>query len=147
MSWLLFSSFITWNELRAVLRQKVVTRETISMSISVYLLFGLTWGFLYILIFQRHPDAFSFPAAALIAHSRDQLSSAFPALIYFSLITLTTVGYGDITPVSLQARYAAAAEAITGQFYLAILVARLVAMQISGPAGSGADANAKASGV
>lgn len=147
VSWLLFSSFITWNELRAVLRQKVVTRETISMSISVYLLFGLTWGFLYILIFQRHPDAFSFPAAAPIAHSRDQLSSAFPVLIYFSLITLTTVGYGDITPVSLQARYAATAEAITGQFYLAILVARLVAMQISGPAGSGVDANAKSSGV
>ena len=55
----------------------------------------------------------------------------FPIFIYFSLTTLSTIGFGDITPVSLQARYAAVAEGITGQFYLAILVARLVGMQMS----------------
>ena len=55
----------------------------------------------------------------------------FPVLIYFSLTTLSTIGFGDITPVSLQARYAAVAEGITGQFYMAILVARLVGMQMS----------------
>jgi hypothetical protein len=54
-----------------------------------------------------------------------------PVLIYFSLTTLATVGYGDITPVTLQARYAAVSEGIAGQFYLAILVARLVGMQMS----------------
>ncbi len=51
--------------------------------------------------------------------------------MYFSLTTLSTVGFGDITPLTLQARYAAVAEGITGQFYLAILVARLVGMQMS----------------
>ena len=56
---------------------------------------------------------------------------SFPILAYFSLTTLSTIGFGDITPVSLQARYAAVAEGITGQFYLAILVARLVGMQMS----------------
>lgn len=147
VTWLAFSSFITWNELRAVLRQKVVTGETISMSISVYLLLGLTWGFLYILISQRDPAAFNFPAAAPRMVSGDELSSAFPALIYFSLTTLTTIGYGDITPVSLQARYAAVAEGVTGQFYLAILVARLVAMQIGSSMGSGADTGSKGSNV
>ena len=55
----------------------------------------------------------------------------FPVLVYFSLTTLATIGYGDITPVTLQARSAAVAEGITGQFYLAILVARLAGLYMS----------------
>jgi hypothetical protein len=92
--WLLLFAYITWNELRAVLKQKEVTREVISMSISTYLLLGFTCG-------------------------------------HFSLTTLSTIGFGDITPVTLQARYVAVAEGIAGQFYLAILVARLVGMQMT----------------
>jgi voltage-gated potassium channel len=57
---------------------------------------------------------------------------SFPIFIYFSLTTLSTIGFGDITPVTLKARYSAVAEGISGQFYLAILVARLVGMQMSG---------------
>ena len=57
------------------------------------------------------------------------LRTELPLFIYFSLATLSTLG-GDITPVSMPARYAVVAEAITGQLYLAILVARLVSMQI-----------------
>ena len=55
----------------------------------------------------------------------------FPIFGYFSLTTLSTIGFGDITPLTLQASYAAVAEGITGQFYRAILVARLVGMQMS----------------
>jgi hypothetical protein len=55
----------------------------------------------------------------------------FPILVYFSLTTISTVGFGDIVPLTLQSRYAAVAEGITGQFYLAILVARLVGMHMS----------------
>ena len=130
--WLLFVAFVTWTELRSVLKQKEITSETISMAISVYLLLGLTWGLLYIVILQYHPQSFNFGASATStsALSYDQ-QGIFPTLIYFSLTTLATVGYGDITPVTLQARYAAVAEGITGQFYLAILVARLVGMQMS----------------
>ena len=58
-------------------------------------------------------------------------TQTIPVLMYFSLTTLSTIGFGDITPVTLQARYVAVAEGITGQFYLAILVARLVGMQMS----------------
>ena len=71
-------------------------------------------------------NAFSFGPAGPASEQQ-----VFPVLIYFSLTTLSTIGFGDITPVTLQARYAAVAEGITGQFYLAILVARLVGMQMS----------------
>jgi hypothetical protein len=132
IGWLVFFSFVTWSQLRSLLIQRKVTGETISLSISVYLLLGMCWALLYILIFLRRPEAFSFGGspelgAQLAAHP--ELS--FPILIYFSLTTLSTIGFGDITPVTLQARYSAVAEGITGQFYLAILVARLVAMQMS----------------
>jgi hypothetical protein len=124
-------AYITWNQLRAVLKQKEVTSEVISMSISTYLLLGLTCGMLYIVLYDLHPTSFVFSAGA--PNSSQQ---AIPILIYFSLTTLSTIGFGDITPVTLQARYIAVAEGITGQFYLAILVARLVSMQMTQPASS-----------
>ena len=133
MTWLLFFVFITWHELRAVLRQREVTSETICMSISVYLLMGLTWGFLYSLIYQLEPNAFSFPSSDVLTAGvpTAKREPVFMVLIYFSLVTLTTIGYGDISPLTMRARYAAVAEGVTGQFYLAILVARLVGMQMS----------------
>lgn len=126
--WFAFLAFVTWSQLRSVLTQRAVTGETISCAVSVYLLMGMTWGLLYVGIFLLHADAFNFgasppPHAQLI----------FPIFIYFSLTTLSTIGFGDITPLTLPARYAAVAEGITGQFYLAILVARLVGMQMSQP--------------
>jgi Ion channel len=125
--WFLFFAYITWNELRAVIRQKEVTGETISMSISVYLLMGLTWGSLYIVLYYLQPHAFSFGGSS----ASPAEGEVFPVLVYFSLTTLSTVGFGDITPLTLQARYASVAEGITGQFYLAILVARLVGLYMS----------------
>jgi voltage-gated potassium channel len=132
IGWFLLLAFVTWSTLRGVLKQKAVTGETISMSISVYLLLGLTWGLLYVVIFLLQPGAFSIAGLTqpTSAHSADP-NPLLPILGYFSLITLSTVGYGDITPLTMQARFAAAAEGITGQFYLAILVARLVGMQMS----------------
>ena len=63
-SWLLFFVYVTWSQLRSLLKQREVTGETISMSISIYLLLGLSWGLLYIVIFTRHPEAFSFGDSA-----------------------------------------------------------------------------------
>ena len=135
VSWTLFFGFVAWVELRSVLKQREVTSETISMSISVYLLMGLCWGLVYIMLFQHRPDAFSFGGPTQAPNANDQ-TTVFPVFIYFSLTTLSTIGFGDITPVTLAARYTAVAEGITGQFYLAILVARLVGMQMSQAASS-----------
>jgi voltage-gated potassium channel len=126
--WLLFILFVTVSELRSVLKQREVTSETICMAVSVYLLMGFTWVFLYAIMFQIHPDSFG---GLLNASHPTEIQHIFPILGYFSLATLSTIGYGDITPLTLQARYSAVAEGITGQFYLAILVARLVGMQMS----------------
>jgi hypothetical protein len=126
VSWLLFFCYVTWSQLRSLLKQREVTGETISMSISIYLFLGLSWGLLYIVIFTHHAEAFSFGTSPGVSEQH-----VFPIFIYFSLTTLSTIGFGDITPLSLQARYAAVAEGITGQFYLAILVARLVGLQMS----------------
>ena len=132
ISWLAVFAFVSWSELRSVLKQKEVTSETISMAISVYLMIGVTWGVLYIVLFLHDPQSFHF-GDSTISSSPDAYvhQNLFPILIYFSLTTLATIGFGDITPVTLPARYAAVAEGITGQFYLAILVARLVAVQMS----------------
>ena len=115
-----------------MLRQTRVTGETISTAISVYLLIGMTWGLLYIVLFQCQDAAFSFgPSADLSVVPSRSHHLVFPVLIYFSLTTLSTIGFGDITPLTLQARYAAVAEGITGQLYLAILVARLVGLHMA----------------
>jgi amino acid transporter len=128
--WLLFVAFVTVSQLRSVLRQREVTGETICMAVSVYLLMGFCWALLYAIIFQRHPESFAGIVAAGSIQST-HFQHIFPVFGYFSLTTLSTIGFGDITPVTLQARYAAVAEGITGQFYLAILVARLVGMQMT----------------
>ena len=85
---------------------------------------GITFGLLYLVMYERHPQAFSLPGSAQPMTEQNVI----PTLIYFSLTTLSTIGFGDITPVLMQARYAAVAEGITGQFYMAILVARLVGL-------------------
>ncbi len=128
--WFFFILFVTLSELRSVLKQREVSGETICMAVSVYLLMGFAWAFLYAIMFQINPASFG-GLATLKPGTPIDFHPIFPVLGYFSLTTLSTIGFGDITPITLQARYAAVAEGITGQFYLAILVARLVGMQMS----------------
>jgi voltage-gated potassium channel len=130
IAWLLFILFVTLSQLRSVLRQRVVTGETICMAVSIYLLLGFSWTVLCAIMYQLHPGSFAGLAIAKPGQVAE-LTHIFPILGYFSLTTLSTIGFGDITPVTLQARYVAVAEGITGQFYLAILVARLVGLQMN----------------
>ena len=91
----------------------------------MYLLLGLAWAGLYELIRGIWPDAFRFSE---VPHSRPELAAA---LAHYSFVTLTTMGYGDITPLHPAARSAAILEALTGQLFPAILIGRLVAMELS----------------
>jgi hypothetical protein len=89
----------------------------IAAAVAVYLLIGLIWARLYEVVELLAPGAFHIPAG-------ESLSSA--GFVYFSFVTLATLGYGDLTPVNIVARNLAVLEAITGQLYLVILISRLV---------------------
>jgi voltage-gated potassium channel len=120
---IVFVLFVVGNLLRFVLNAPSVNTEVLCASISAYLLLGLLWTLGYWLIAELIPDAFAFNASTVADRSMKGLNG-----LYFSFITLSTVGYGDITPVSKVARMLAAAEATTGLLYVAVLIARLVAL-------------------
>lgn len=116
-------AFVVANLLRFVLRAPSVNTEVLCASISAYLMLGLLWTVAYWLVAQLNPNAFAFNTAA----STKETMVGFNAF-YFSFITLSTVGYGDITPVSRIARWLAATEAMTGLLYVTVLIARLVSL-------------------
>jgi hypothetical protein len=93
--------------------------------IAGYLLIGLTWTFAYQLLVQQAPSAIHFEPG--VAESLPQQPNY---LIYFSFTTLTTVGFGDVHPVTPAARALTVAEALVGQLYIAILIASLVGMAL-----------------
>ena len=109
------------------LRQPDVTLDTIAGAASAYALLALAWGTLYVLIELLRPGSFNIPDAWRLGPSRDPVAG----LVYFSFVTLTTVGYGDITPAWPGAGGLAVAEAFVGQLYLAITIARLVGLHTS----------------
>lgn len=123
---LLFVIFVVAHLLGFILRAPRVNSEVLCAGISTYLLLGLSWSFAYLLVAQLAPDAFFLNNGTTTGHSLHG-ADAF----YFSLITLSTVGYGDIIPVSNVARMLAAMEAITGSLFVAVFIARLVALYSS----------------
>src|SRR6266576_2034751 len=122
---LVLIAFVVANLLRFVLRAPSVNVEVLCASISAFLMLGLLWTVAYWLVDQLDPGAFAFNT-----NEGRQTISGFNAF-YFSFVTLSTVGYGDITPVSKVARMLAAMEAMTGLLYVAVLIARLVALYSS----------------
>lgn len=125
---LVFIVFLIANLLYFILRARRVNTEVLCAGISVYLLLGTAWMFAYLLVSDLSPGAFVFTAGPETGHAL----SGFNAY-YFSFITLTTVGFGDIVPVSHTARMLAATEAATGTLFMAVLIARLVALYSSQP--------------
>jgi Ion channel len=116
-------AFVVANLLRFVLHAPSVNTEVLCASISAYLMLGLLWTVAYWLVAQVTPNAFAFNTATGTRESMGGFNA-----FYFSFITLSTVGYGDITPVSRIARWLAATEAMTGLLYVTVLIARLVSL-------------------
>jgi len=102
-----------------------VTRDTLAGAACVYLLIGMTWWYLYLLVETLAPGAIAGRLPGI-----DSQGQRFE-LLYFSFVTLTTLGYGDMKPASEGAQALAIVESITAVLYLSIAIARLVGMYAS----------------
>ena len=101
-----------------------VDREVIYAAIIIYLLISMVWGYFYTTLEFFVPGSFALP------FDMDQ-SDKFIWFMYFSYVTITTLGYGDITPLNAKASALASTEALIGQIYLVVIVAWLVGMHVS----------------
>ena len=121
---LLFYLFTTVIAFRSLLTGNRINLNMIMGSICVYILVGISWSIFYFFVSVIHPGAFN-------GVTETGAKQQFTDLLYYSFVTLSTLGYGDITPVTPIARTLAYIEALFGQFYIAILVASFVGMHIS----------------
>ena len=124
---LILLALFSVNILGEVLRAGKITADKIYGALCVYLLLGYAWAFAYAILEQLQPGSFSGPAEA--SGAAEHVARVM-RMRYFSFVTLTTVGFGDIVPRSSAARTFATLEAVMGQIYLAVLVARLVGLHI-----------------
>ena len=114
---------IAWILLLEIFRRNgPITAVSLQAAIAVYLLFGLAWASAYLIVMQLNPHSFQ----STVGLSTSSATEWY----YYSYVTLTTLGYGEITPLTRIARVLAVGEAVTGQLYLAVLIARLIGMEI-----------------
>jgi hypothetical protein len=120
---ILFFAFAVINILSFVFKQHEVTLDVIYGAIVVYLLIAMMWGSIFSLVESLQPGSFTM--------LESQIRENNLPFYYFSFVTITTLGYGEITPLTDIARSVAFLEAVIGQIYLVVLVARLVGINIS----------------
>lgn len=108
---------------RQILFTGEVDGNKIVGAIVIYLLIGLSWAFAYLLVEQLFPGSIN-------GLGHDNWQDNLHTVIYYSYVTLTALGYGDITPAMPLSRFLAYTEAVVGQFYLAILVASLIGARL-----------------
>ena len=123
VSTIVFLGFTLVSLLRAVLRMDTVTSDTIYGALSVYLLMAFLWGGAYLLVETLHPGSLSVDSSRHPNHRID-----LDDCMFYSFVTLTSLGYGDMVPISAQSRSLSILEAVSGILYLAVLVARLVGL-------------------
>ncbi len=110
--------FIIFLMLTQIFNARTITLNTIGLALCTYILLGTVWVLFYTPVAALDPNAFTHP----IFEDPDPIHT----LTYFSYVTLATLGYGDISPVSNIARNLAILEAVTGTLFLAVLISRLV---------------------
>jgi len=129
---IVFLSYMIGVVVRSVFRAANVTGDILCGAVCIYLLFGVLSGFVFVLIEYLLPG--SFLVSNWQANSAEQQASFIhdPGwLIYFSFVTLTTVGYGDVLPGNAVARSAAVIVAVVGQILLVVQIARLVGLHVA----------------
>jgi voltage-gated potassium channel Kch len=107
-----------------VFRAGPITIHRVLGAVSAYLSIGIAWGFAYFATSLRNPDSVQF------AHAPNLHEMPVGRYVYFSFVTLTTLGYGDAVPIDPVARSLAVAEALTGQLYPAVLIAGLLGLAL-----------------
>ncbi len=112
--------------LHTILEEKSVTLDTIFGGICVYLLMGVGWAEAYELLESLHPGSFDLSRVVASPPIREGMLFA-----YFSFVTLTTLGYGEIVPMTAQAQSLVILEAVAGPLFLAIFIARLVGLHMA----------------
>lgn len=110
---------------RDTLQRSEISLRTVLGASSAYMLTGLMFANVFATVLAVDPNAFHFPDLAPTPQDRHSM------LVYLSYITMTTVGYGDVLPLSVPARFLCVAEALFGQLFIAILIARLVGLNAS----------------
>jgi hypothetical protein len=118
-----FFAFIIVIILKFIFSQDEITGNLIAGAAVVYLLMAIMWSFAYRVIVMNQPGSFSMAQGHSLEHPF--------SFLYFSMVTLTTLGYGDIFPLTTAAKACAILEAVIGQLYLVITIAWLVGAQIS----------------
>lgn len=128
----IFFGYVTIELFLYVVRATDVNMNVLSAALSVYLLLGMTFAFLYSALDLTAPGSFSIPDD-IKGMDTFQLATRNQVYIYFSLVTMTTTGFGDIRPVSRIARSFTVLEILIGQIYLVVMIARLVSSWGTGP--------------
>ena len=118
-----FIAFLVVVILSFIFSEHEVTINVIYASIVVYLLVAIMWAFIYSVLESINPGSF--------ATGEGQIEVGRRLYIYYSFVTITTLGYGDMTPITDLANTFSFLEAVTGQLYIAILIARLVGTHIA----------------
>jgi voltage-gated potassium channel len=127
-----FLGYVVRLIIRALFRHRHVTADMLCASICAYLLIGVGWAFAYSLIDMIQPGSFMISEAHGDMASAVNVTGEHAAFaVYYSFVTLSTLGFGDVIPVNPIARVSSYCEALFGQIYLAILVGRLVGLHIS----------------
>ena len=119
-----FFLFTTVIAARQVLFTGEITGNKIVGAVCIFILLGLIWAMMYLLLLELDPNTLNNVAD-------DKWYNNFAFVVYFSFVTLTTLGYGDISPALPIARFLAYSEAMMGQFYIAVMVASLVGVRIA----------------
>jgi hypothetical protein len=129
-STMVFLALSAYGILSRVLRGADSNLHRLVGAITVYLMLGLVGGFGYSLIELRKPGSIHLPD---LGAAEEAVEAVDPTrdLIYFSFVTLSTLGYGDVTPKSQSARTLATIEALIGQIYLVTLIAHLVSLRVA----------------
>lgn len=120
---MVFYMFTIAHSLVYLLRPGAVSGNKIHAAIAAYIMMGLLWSFIFALIDALAPGSFDF-----MGESDEHNPLDWREFMFFSFVTLTTTGYGDIVPVSRAAQAAAILEQLAGTFYIAILIARLAGL-------------------